>query len=181
MTLHAVFAAFTLTVLASAASSETPNGASSARIVPGSMVRIGSVDLRFQSYNVEMIEVTGGRFWKPYGSVGEKPPGLPADVPFGMPPPGDLVPEYQRRLERVVTKTLGRNRPPVTARVEIGEAAQRIIDAAHRADSIVMATSGRSGFSRLLIGSVAERVVRHATVPVLTLRIPARKRRKGRT
>ena len=105
---------------------------------------------------------------------------MPADVPFGMPPPGDLVPEYQRRLERVVTKTLGRNRPPVTARVEIGEAAQRIIDAAHRADSIVMATSGRSGFSRLLIGSVAERVVRHATVPVLTLRIPARKRRKAR-
>ena len=105
---------------------------------------------------------------------------MPADVPFGMPPPGDLVPAYQRRLERVVTKTLGRNRPPVTARVEIGEAAQRIIDAAHRADSIVMATSGRSGFSRLLIGSVAERVVRHATVPVLTLRIPARKRRKAR-
>ena len=107
-------------------------------------------------------------------------PYMPADVPFAMPPPGDLVPEYQRRLERVVTKTLGRNRPPVTARVEIGEAAQRIIDAAHRADSIVMATSGRSGFSRLLIGSVAERVVRHATVPVLTLRIPARKRRKAR-
>ena len=106
---------------------------------------------------------------------------MPADVSFAMPPPGDLAAEYQRRLERVVTKTLGRNRPPVTARVEIGEAAQRIIDAAHRADSIVMATSGRSGFSRLLIGSVAERVVRHATVPVLTLRIPARKRRKGRT
>jgi nucleotide-binding universal stress UspA family protein len=44
----------------------------------------------------------------------------------------------------------------------------------------VMATSGRSGFAHLLIGSVAERVVRHATVPVLTLRIPARKRRKAR-
>lgn len=104
----------------------------------------------------------------------------PADVSFAMPPPGDLVPEYQRRLERVVTKTLGRNRPPVTARVEIGEAAERIIDAAHGANSIVMATTGRSGFARLLIGSVAERVVRHATVPVLTLRIPARKRRKAR-
>jgi hypothetical protein len=31
------------------------------------MVRIGTVDERFQSYNVEMVEVTGGRFWKPYG------------------------------------------------------------------------------------------------------------------
>jgi hypothetical protein len=32
------------------------------------MARIGTVDERFQSYNVEMVEVTGGRFWKPYGS-----------------------------------------------------------------------------------------------------------------
>jgi hypothetical protein len=31
------------------------------------MARIGTVDERFQSYNVEMVEVTGGRFWKPYG------------------------------------------------------------------------------------------------------------------
>src|SRR6266849_105740 len=36
-------------------------------IRPGSMARIGTVDERFQSYNVEMVEVTGGRFWKPYG------------------------------------------------------------------------------------------------------------------
>jgi universal stress protein A len=105
---------------------------------------------------------------------------LPADVPFGMPAPGDLVPEHQRRLERLVTKALGKRRPPVTVRVEIGEAAQRIIEAARPADSIVMATSGRTGFAHLLIGSVAERVVRHATVPVLTLRIPTRKRPKAR-
>ena len=32
------------------------------------MARIGTVDERFQSYNVEMVEVTGGAFWKPYGS-----------------------------------------------------------------------------------------------------------------
>ncbi len=37
-------------------------------ITPASMPRIGTVDERFQSYNVEMIEVIGGRFWKPYGS-----------------------------------------------------------------------------------------------------------------
>lgn len=36
-------------------------------ITPASMPRIGSVDERFQSYNVEMVEVTGGRFWTPYG------------------------------------------------------------------------------------------------------------------
>jgi Glycosyl hydrolase family 79, N-terminal domain len=37
-------------------------------IAPAGMARIGVVDERFQSYNVEMIEVTGGRFWKPYES-----------------------------------------------------------------------------------------------------------------
>src|SRR5438445_9674395 len=36
-------------------------------IDPASMARIGTIDARFQSYNIEMVEVTGGRFWKPYG------------------------------------------------------------------------------------------------------------------
>jgi nucleotide-binding universal stress UspA family protein len=38
------------------------------------------------------------------------------------------------------------------------------------ADLIVMSTHGRSGFSHLLMGSVAERVVRGAACPVLTVR-----------
>src|SRR4029077_15259680 len=37
-------------------------------VTPANMTRIGTVDERFQSYNIEMIEVTGGRFWKPYDS-----------------------------------------------------------------------------------------------------------------
>jgi hypothetical protein len=32
------------------------------------MPRVGTVDERFQSFNIEMLEVTGGKFWKPYGS-----------------------------------------------------------------------------------------------------------------
>src|SRR5664279_1004498 len=35
-------------------------------IAPASLPRIGTIDPRFQSYNIEMIEITGGRFWKPY-------------------------------------------------------------------------------------------------------------------
>ena len=38
-------------------------------LAPASMARIGTVDERFQSYNIEMVEVTGGRFWKPYPSA----------------------------------------------------------------------------------------------------------------
>src|ERR1700722_6102793 len=35
---------------------------------PPNMPRIGTVDERFQSYNIEMVEVTGGPFWKPYAA-----------------------------------------------------------------------------------------------------------------
>ena len=35
-------------------------------VTPGTMRATGTVDERFQSYNIEMVEVTGGRFWRPY-------------------------------------------------------------------------------------------------------------------
>jgi Glycosyl hydrolase family 79, N-terminal domain len=38
-------------------------------VTPATMALVGAVDERFQSYNVEMVEVTGGRFWKPYGTA----------------------------------------------------------------------------------------------------------------
>ena len=37
--------------------------------IPSAMIRIGTIDPRYQSYNVEMVEVTGGKFWKPYSSL----------------------------------------------------------------------------------------------------------------
>jgi heparanase len=40
-------------------------------VSPSEMPRLATVDPRFLSYNVEMVEVTGGRFWKPYPSSGE--------------------------------------------------------------------------------------------------------------
>ncbi len=103
---------------------------------------------------------------------------IPADVPFGlaadtMPSPASFVPEHRAQLEKLVKKVLGADAPRVTCRVDVGDASQCILDAARRADSIVMSTHGRSGLSHLLIGSVAEKVVRHATVPVLTIRVPS--------
>ncbi|HLH90977.1 MAG TPA: hypothetical protein VKX28_21205 [Xanthobacteraceae bacterium] len=41
--------------------------AQSVSVAPATMPRVGTVDERYQSYNVEMVEVTGGRFWRPYG------------------------------------------------------------------------------------------------------------------
>jgi heparanase len=45
----------------------SPALADTLTVTPATMARIGTVDQRFQSYNVEMVEVTGGRFWRPYG------------------------------------------------------------------------------------------------------------------
>ena len=58
------------------------------------MPRIGTVDERFQSYNVEMVEVTGGRFWKPYGP---EPPTAGTDL-YAYRPPIDLTNIKLRRL-----------------------------------------------------------------------------------
>jgi len=86
-------------------------------------------------------------------------------------PPADLVTQERRTLEKLVTRTVGgRGALRVACQVVVGDPFQRIVDAARSADSIVMATAGRTGLSHLLIGSVAEKVVRHSTVPVLTLR-----------
>ena len=38
-------------------------------VAPSKMPKLATVDPRFVSYNVEMVEVTGGRFWKPYKSA----------------------------------------------------------------------------------------------------------------
>jgi universal stress protein A len=110
---------------------------------------------------------------------------LPADPRFGMaidqiPDPAALVPELTRRLEAIVTKAVGRTRVRWTVRVDIGDPATRLLEAAHRVDCVMMSTHGRTGLGHLLLGSVAEKLVRHAPVPVLTLRVPRTQARAAR-
>lgn len=60
----------------------------------------------------------------------------------------------------------------VTTEVTVGPAAETILDTAieQDVDAIVMTTHGRTGISRLALGSVARHLVRYAHVPVLALR-----------
>jgi len=60
---------------------------------------------------------------------------------------------------------------PIVATVRMGHVAQTIVDYAKavQADLIVMGTHGRTGLAHFIIGSVAERVVRLAPCPVLTV------------
>lgn len=61
---------------------------------------------------------------------------------------------------------------PVSVEVRRGAAHDQIVAAARdlKSDIIIIATHGRTGFNHVLLGSTAERVVRHAPCPVVTLR-----------
>jgi heparanase len=92
------------------------NQTSANALAPANMARVGTIDDRYQSYNVEMLEVTGGKFWKPYGpeldAILRKPqpataqPGTQSgDTPAGMDPrlyqyrpPVDLTNARLRKL-----------------------------------------------------------------------------------
>jgi nucleotide-binding universal stress UspA family protein len=65
---------------------------------------------------------------------------------------------------------------PVETDIAEGTPAQEIIGYAREepVDVIVMGTHGRSGVDRLLLGSVAERIVRSSPVPVLTVGVDGR-------
>lgn len=84
----------------------------------------------------------------------------------------------QREAHKVVREVLAK-----FVRAEFGEAAPKALfrpgnpvdvilkqAATMKADLIVLGTQGRTGLPRALIGSVAERVVRHAPCPVLVVR-----------
>jgi nucleotide-binding universal stress UspA family protein len=87
-----------------------------------------------------------------------------------------LVADDRAELTRLVARDLAGGTHRVECRVEVGNPYRQIMRAARGVDSIVMSTLGRSGFAQLLIGSVAEKMVRHAPVPVLTIRAGARRR-----
>ena len=94
-----------------------------------------------------------------------------ADAPKPVPPDAKRVQEIKEELEGLIKKSEGFE---IECSVVQGHAFNEIIRAAEKisADIIIMATHGRTGFDQILIGSVAEKVVRHAACPVLTIKPP---------
>ncbi|WP_058827109.1 universal stress protein [Haloferax sp. Q22] len=82
-----------------------------------------------------------------------------------------LEQEGRRVVDEVVERGESRGIKTVGA-VRRGAPHETILDyaAEHGAEVIAMATHGRTGVERVLLGSVTERVVRTASVPVLTVR-----------
>jgi nucleotide-binding universal stress UspA family protein len=101
---------------------------------------------------------------------------------FGAETYAAIVPEMQQEIENAAKKRLAEavidsdGSGPRTKAVVItsSSAAYAIDDYArdHGTDLIVMGTHGRGALAHLVMGSVAERVVRLASCPVLTVRHP---------
>ncbi|SFF97769.1 Nucleotide-binding universal stress protein, UspA family [Halopelagius inordinatus] len=86
--------------------------------------------------------------------------------------------DAESRAEEVVAAAAERARDAgvdAEARVETGTPSKRILAVGDEtdADVVAMGTHGRRGTTRYVVGSVAEKVVRHSPVPVLTVRIGA--------
>ena len=84
-----------------------------------------------------------------------------------------LEEQAKRELDHLRSQIPG-TQVEIVRRVMVGVPYQRITETAatEPVDLIVMATHGRTGLRHLLLGSVAERVVRLAPCPVLTIRPP---------
>jgi len=85
----------------------------------------------------------------------------------------DMLADAEKRMSEFVGKK-GSSAVVVETRVVVGEPIYEICQAVGReqADLIIMGSHGRTGLSHMLLGSVAERVIRHASCPVLVVRKP---------
>lgn len=96
----------------------------------------------------------------------------PEGVPIG-PDTGLMIKTAKEQMDQFVKDHLS-ELPKVVTKVITGRPFVEIVRYARQQaiDLIVIATHGRSGFKHVLMGSVAERVVRKAPCPVLTCRSP---------
>lgn len=85
----------------------------------------------------------------------------------------EILADAEKRLREFVAKK-GASAVTVETRAMTGDPFWEICQTAENenVDLIVMGSHGRTGFAHVVLGSVAERVVRHAPCPVLVARLP---------
>jgi nucleotide-binding universal stress UspA family protein len=97
--------------------------------------------------------------------------GMSAETMSGGTLASNVQQQFFEQLQQLWEQSGGRD-GEAELHVEVGHAAARIVDfAVERGDDlIVLASQGRSGVERFLIGSVAERIARAAECPVMTFK-----------
>jgi universal stress protein A len=85
----------------------------------------------------------------------------------------NLLEQVKVDLGKVIPEAV-KKRVSVEEVLEIGHPQHVIVDKAKEwgVDVIVIATQGRTGLAHILLGSVAEKVIRHAPCPVFVIRNP---------
>jgi nucleotide-binding universal stress UspA family protein len=96
-----------------------------------------------------------------YGSMAPLPEGL------------DLAGSTKQALDDTITEVLGA-KPAVALTREVveGPAALELLEASKGADLLVIGSRGHGAFTGMLLGSVSEHCVSHASCPVLVVRHP---------
>ncbi len=123
------------------------------------------------SYATSLAQATGASITVVYTA-----PSLSQYVGFHVPPNTieNFVGEIVSGAEKSMDAFIAENFPGVEAKGQIlvGYAAEEILNRAEeeKADMVIMGTHGRKGIDRILFGSVAEKVVKNAKQPVLTIR-----------
>jgi nucleotide-binding universal stress UspA family protein len=82
----------------------------------------------------------------------------------------EAVASARKKMDAVVKQSF-KDFPKLETRVEVGVAAEKILDLARKEqiDMIIMGVHGRKGLDRAIFGSVADKVVQSAPCPVLTV------------
>ena len=137
-----------------------------------------AVDLSEHSRMVAEYAVTLAKAFDAEITILYTAPSLSQYVGFHVPPSsienfvGEIVTGAEQSMDEFISEVFTDPSVKVEGKILSGYAAQEIIGYSNTndIDIIVMGTHGRTGIDRMLFGSVAEKVVKTATVPVMTIR-----------
>lgn len=117
---------------------------------------------------VAPVPALAGPGYAPMVGAGYEPMAIKGyDVPLYQ---QELLKSAESDLSQVVEEKVPTN-IEISSEVKIGSPAEVIIEFAREknVDIIIMATHGRTGISRFMIGSVAEKTIRQSTIPLLVI------------
>ena len=126
-------------------------------------------EARRRGSRLQLLHVVDLGIFALAGTAGGGLPFLPATPTISLPAIDDLVNAAQGRLQEAVSRFAIDGE----AIVKSGPAAQTIVDlaASAPAELVIVGTHGRTGLSRLTLGSTAEAVIRSAPCSVLVVRL----------